>query len=58
MNRFFIDRPVFAAVTSIAIVLAGLVAIRTNPSSVMAQVAKQLPFGSDRNQCHTRPLCT
>jgi multidrug efflux pump len=31
MNRFFIDRPVFAAVISIAIVLAGLVAMRALP---------------------------
>ncbi|MGO4816761.1 efflux RND transporter permease subunit, partial [Cupriavidus sp. 2MCAB6] len=31
MNRFFIDRPVFAAVISIVIVLAGLVAIRALP---------------------------
>lgn len=31
MNRFFIDRPVFAAVISIIIVLAGIVAIRVLP---------------------------
>ncbi|WP_439500228.1 efflux RND transporter permease subunit [Bosea sp. (in: a-proteobacteria)] len=31
MNRFFIDRPVFAAVISIVIVLAGIVAIRALP---------------------------
>lgn len=31
MNRFFIDRPVFAAVISIVIVLAGLVAMRVLP---------------------------
>ncbi len=31
MNRFFVDRPVFAAVISIVIVLAGLVCIRILP---------------------------
>lgn len=31
MNRFFIDRPVFAAVISIVIVLAGIVAMRVLP---------------------------
>ncbi len=31
MNRFFVDRPVFAAVISIIIVLAGLVSIRILP---------------------------
>jgi multidrug efflux pump len=31
MNRFFIDRPVFAAVISIIIVLAGIVAMRALP---------------------------
>ena len=31
MNRFFIDRPVFAAVISIVIVLAGLVSMRVLP---------------------------
>ena len=31
MNRFFVDRPVFAAVISIVIVLAGLLAMRVLP---------------------------
>ncbi|WP_429937728.1 efflux RND transporter permease subunit, partial [Brucella melitensis] len=31
MNRFFVDRPVFAAVISIVLVLAGLICIRILP---------------------------
>ncbi|MBN9058342.1 MAG: efflux RND transporter permease subunit, partial [Rhizobiales bacterium] len=31
MNRFFVDRPVFAAVISIVIVLAGILAMRALP---------------------------
>jgi multidrug efflux pump len=31
MNRFFVDRPVFAAVISIVIVLAGLISMRILP---------------------------
>jgi multidrug efflux pump len=33
ISRFFIDRPVFAAVVSIVITLAGLVALRVLPVS-------------------------
>lgn len=40
MNRFFVDRPVFAAVISIVIVLAGIVAIRVLP---IAQYPELLP---------------
>ncbi|MGV2147447.1 efflux RND transporter permease subunit, partial [Rhizobium sp. 16-544-2B] len=39
-NRFFIDRPVFAAVISIVIVLAGLLALRALP---IAQYPELVP---------------
>src|SRR6266571_4307393 len=38
-SRFFIDRPIFAAVVSIFIVLAGLAAIRTLPISQYPEIA-------------------
>src|SRR3546814_9722514 len=40
INRFFIDRPVFASVLSIVIVLAGLMAMRALP---IAQYPEILP---------------
>lgn len=38
ISRFFIDRPVFAAVISIVIVLAGLMAMRTLPIAQYPQI--------------------
>ena len=38
MSRFFINRPVFATVLSIVIVLAGLVAIRALPIAQYPQI--------------------
>ncbi len=48
MNRFFVDRPVFAAVISIIIVLAGLIAMRILP---VAQYPELTPPG-----CRQRDL--
>ena len=39
LSRFFIDRPIFAAVLSIFIVLAGLAAMRTLPISQYPEIA-------------------
>jgi multidrug efflux pump len=39
ISRFFIDRPIFAAVLSIVITLAGLVAVRTLPVAQFPQVS-------------------
>src|SRR4051812_45865116 len=39
MSRFFIDRPIFAWVIAIIIMLAGLVAIRTLPISQYPNIA-------------------
>lgn len=38
ISKFFIDRPVFASVLSIVIVLAGLVAMRVLPISQYPQI--------------------
>jgi multidrug efflux pump subunit AcrB len=38
-SRFFIDRPIFAAVLSIFLVLAGLAAIRTLPIAQYPEIA-------------------
>ena len=38
ISKFFIDRPVFASVLSIVIVLAGLVAMRALPISQYPQI--------------------
>ena len=38
ISRFFIDRPVFATVLSIIIVLAGLVAMRVLPVAQYPQI--------------------
>ena len=38
-SRFFIDRPIFAAVLSIFIVLAGLAAMRTLPIAQYPEIA-------------------
>ena len=38
ISKFFIDRPVFASVLSIIIVLAGLVAMRALPISQYPQI--------------------
>ena len=38
-SRFFIDRPIFAAVISIFIVLAGLAAMRTLPIAQYPEIA-------------------
>src|SRR3982074_1228497 len=38
-SRFFIDRPIFAAVLSIFIVLAGLAAMRTLPLAQYPEIA-------------------
>ena len=39
MSRFFIDRPIFAAVLSIFIVIAGLAAIRILPIAQYPEIA-------------------
>ena len=39
MSRFFIDRPIFAWVLAIAVMLAGLLAIRTLSISQYPQIA-------------------
>ena len=39
MSRFFIDRPIFAVVVSIFIVLAGLAAIRVLPIAQYPEIA-------------------
>ena len=39
ISRFFIDRPIFAAVISIFLVLAGLAAIRTLPIAQYPEIA-------------------
>jgi len=39
MSRFFIDRPIFAAVLSIVIVLAGLVASQVLPVAQYPEIA-------------------
>ena len=39
LSRFFIDRPIFAAVLSVFIVLAGLAAMRTLPIAQYPQIA-------------------
>ena len=38
-SRFFIDRPIFAAVISIFVVLAGLAAMRTLPIAQYPEIA-------------------
>ena len=38
-SRFFIDRPIFAAVISIFLVLAGLAAMRTLPIAQYPEIA-------------------
>ncbi|TMH88080.1 MAG: hypothetical protein E6H44_09825, partial [Betaproteobacteria bacterium] len=38
-SRFFIDRPIFAAVVSIFIVLAGLAAMRNLPIAQYPEIA-------------------
>ena len=38
-SRFFIDRPIFAAVLSIFLIIAGLAAIRTLPVAQYPEVA-------------------
>ncbi|MFP5420406.1 MAG: efflux RND transporter permease subunit, partial [Gammaproteobacteria bacterium] len=38
ISRFFIDRPVFSAVISIIIVLAGLMAMRSLPIAQYPQI--------------------
>ena len=39
LSRFFIDRPIFAAVISIFLVLAGLAAMRTLPIAQYPEIA-------------------
>jgi len=39
ISRFFIDRPIFAAVLSIFIVIAGLAAIRALPVAQYPEIA-------------------
>ena len=39
MSRFFIERPIFAAVLSIVLVLAGLVAMRGLPIAQYPEIA-------------------
>src|SRR5437879_523278 len=39
LSRFFIDRPIFAAVISLFVVLAGLAAIRTLPIAQYPEIA-------------------
>ena len=40
ISKFFIERPVFASVLSIIIVLAGLVAMRALPISQYPQIVR------------------
>ncbi len=39
VSKFFIDRPIFAAVISVVIVIAGLVAVRTLPIAQYPEIA-------------------
>jgi len=41
LSRFFIDRPIFAGVLSVLMVIAGLVALRGLPISEYPEVAPQ-----------------
>ncbi len=40
MSRFFINRPIFASVISIIIVIAGLVALQVLPIAQYPQIAR------------------
>jgi multidrug efflux pump len=44
MSRFFIDRPIFAWVIAIVIMLAGVLAIRTLPVSQYPPIAPSFIF--------------
>ena len=63
-SKFFIERPIFAAVLSIVIVLAGLVALRILPIAPYPEIAPldeklgghaRLPFSSLRRPSGPRP---
>ena len=47
ISKFFIDRPVFASVLSIVIVLAGLVAMRALPISQYPQRSEERRVGKE-----------
>ena len=44
LSKFFIDRPIFAGVLSVLMVIAGLIALRGLPISEYPEVAPTTPF--------------
>ena len=57
-SRFFIDRPIFAAVISIFLVLAGLAAMRTLPIAQYPEIAPPVVTVQRRLSRAPPPKCS
>jgi hypothetical protein len=57
-SRFFIDRPIFAAVLSVFIVLAGLAAMRNLPIAQYPEIAPPVVTGAPPSTPAPAPRCS
>jgi multidrug efflux pump len=54
LSKFFIDRPIFAGVLSLLILLAGVIALRGLPISEYPEVVPPTAWWAQRHACPAR----